>query len=73
MIRDEILSLGKNITAVKKVKSELDEITEKINLMLITHECVFRADKFTTLYKKQKQLEKKLELFDKMTEGYLID
>ncbi len=38
MIRDEILSFGKNIKAVKKVKSELDEINEELGLMMITNE-----------------------------------
>jgi len=69
----EIVSLGKNIPAVKKVKSELDEINEEIKIMLITHECVYKADKFRELYKKQKVLEEKLILFEKMTDGYLED
>jgi len=71
LIRDEILSFGKNIPAVKKVKDQLDEINEELGLMMITHECVFKADKFRELHKKQKELEKSLELFSQMTEGYL--
>jgi len=71
LIRDEILSFGKNIPAVKKVRKELFELEEKLALMQITHECVFKPDQFKELFYERKKLKEKLELFEKMTEGYL--
>ena len=71
LIRDEILSFGKNIPAVKKVRKELFELEEKLALMQITHECVFKADQFKELFYERKKLKEKLELFAQMTEGYL--